>query len=61
MQASENKKDYYFLGVAVYIPKMLNSRLKKKYLLNNSLEPTNEWYAIIKISGIKLCQAMRMQ
>ena len=35
--------------------------LKEEYLLTDSLEPTNQWYAIAKISGIKLCQAIRNQ
>ena len=40
---------------------MLVNLFKEEYLLNNSLEPTNEWYAIAKIAGIKLCQALRIQ
>jgi GDP-L-fucose synthase len=35
--------------------------MKEKYLLTGPLEPTNEWYAIAKIAGIKLCQAYRAQ
>ena len=47
------------MGVAVFI-KYANQPIKK-ILLNNSLEPTNEWYAIAKIAGIKLFQALRIQ
>jgi GDP-L-fucose synthase len=35
--------------------------LKEEYLLTDSLEPTNEWYAIAKISGVKTCEAIRKQ
>jgi len=35
--------------------------LKEEYLLTGDLEPTNEWYAIAKISGVKLCEAIRKQ
>ena len=35
--------------------------MKEEYLLTDSLEPTNEWYALAKISGIKACQAIRKQ
>ena len=35
--------------------------MKEEYLLTGALEPTNEWYAIAKIAGIKLCQAYRQQ
>jgi len=35
--------------------------LKEEYLLTGALEPTNEWYAVAKIAGIKMCQAYRKQ
>ncbi len=35
--------------------------MKEEYLLTGPLEPTNEWYAIAKIAGIKMCQAYRRQ
>ena len=54
-------KRLLFLGSSCIYPKNAKQPLKEKYLLNNSLEPTNEWYAIAKISGIKLCQALRIQ
>src|SRR5690242_2693845 len=40
---------------------MAQQPLKEDYLLTGSLEPTNQWYAIAKIAGIKLCQAYRRQ
>ncbi len=54
-------KRLLFLGSSCIYPKFAKQPLKEEYLLNNSLEPTNEWYAIAKISGIKLCQALRIQ
>src|SRR5699024_1648771 len=50
-----------FLGSSCIYPKYAAQPLKEKYLLTGSLEPTNEWYAIAKIAGIKLCQALRRQ
>ena len=54
-------KKLLFLGSSCIYPKLAPQPLKEDYLLTNSLEPTNEWYAIAKISGVKLCQAIRMQ
>ena len=60
--AWKNKvKRLLFLGSSCIYPKFAQQPLKEEYLLNNSLEPTNEWYAIAKIAGIKLCQALRIQ
>ena len=42
-------------------PKFAPQPMKEEYLLTDSLEPTNEWYAIAKISGVKLCEAIRKQ
>ena len=42
-------------------PKLAPQPLKEKYLLTDSLEPTNEWYALAKITGIKLCEALKKQ
>ena len=53
-------KDFYFLGVAAYTLKCTQP-IKEEYLLDGKLEPTNEWYAIAKIAGIKLCDALRIQ
>lgn len=57
---SEVKK-LLFLGSSCIYPKMAPQPLKEEYLLTGSLEPTNEWYAIAKIAGIKLCQAYHRQ
>ena len=54
-------QDLIFLGSSCIYPKMAPQPLKEKYLLTESLEPTNEWYAIAKITGIKLCQALNKQ
>jgi GDP-L-fucose synthase len=50
-----------FLGSSCIYPKLANQPLKEDYLLTGPLEPTNEWYAIAKITGIKLCEALRKQ
>jgi GDP-L-fucose synthase len=50
-----------FLGSSCIYPKLAPQPIKEEYLLTGELEPTNEWYAIAKIAGIKLCQAYRKQ
>ena len=50
-----------FLGSTCIYPKLAPQPLKEEYLLTGPLEPTNEWYAVAKIGGIKLCQAYRQQ
>ena len=50
-----------FLGSSCIYPKFANQPIREDSLLTGSLEPTNEWYAIAKIAGIKLCQAYRKQ
>ena len=50
-----------FLGSSCIYPRSAPQPLKEEYLLTGPLEPTNEWYAIAKIAGIKLCQACRRQ
>jgi GDP-L-fucose synthase len=50
-----------FLGSSCIYPKMSPQPIKESYLLTGPLEPTNEWYAIAKIAGIKLCQAYNKQ
>ena len=50
-----------FLGSSCIYPKVAPQPLKEEYLLTGPLEPTNEWYAVAKIAGIKLCQAYRRQ
>jgi len=52
---------FIFLGSSCIYPKMAPQPLKEEYLLTAPLEPTNEWYAIAKIAGVKACQAIRNQ
>ena len=52
---------FIFLGSSCIYPKFAPQPLKEEYLLTDSLESTNEWYAIAKISGVKACQAIRNQ
>lgn len=54
-------KKFIFLGSSCIYPKLAPQPLKEEYLLTDSLEPTNEWYAIAKITGVKACQAIRKQ
>jgi GDP-L-fucose synthase len=49
------------LGSSCIYPKLAPQPIKEEYLLTSALEPTNEWYAIAKIAGIKLAQAYRQQ
>ncbi|MBB4293053.1 GDP-L-fucose synthase [Rhizobium leguminosarum] len=50
-----------FLGSSCIYPKFADQPIVEDALLTGSLEPTNEWYAIAKIAGLKLCQAYRKQ
>jgi GDP-L-fucose synthase len=50
-----------FLGSSCIYPRLAPQPLKEEYLLTGPLEPTNEWYAVAKIAGIKMCQAYRRQ
>ena len=50
-----------FLGSSCIYPKHADQPIKEEYLLTGPLEPTNEWYAIAKIAGIKMCQAYHKQ
>ena len=50
-----------FLGSSCIYPKFAEQPIKEESLLTGQLEPTNEWYAIAKIAGIKLCEALRKQ
>lgn len=52
---------FIFLGSSCIYPKLAPQPLKEAYLLTSSLEPTNEWYAIAKITGVKACEAIRRQ
>jgi GDP-L-fucose synthase len=52
---------FVFLGSSCIYPKMAPQPIKEDDLLTGPLEPTNEWYAIAKIAGLKMCQAYRRQ
>ena len=56
-----NVEKFIFLGSSCIYPKLAEQPLKEEYLLTDTLEPTNEWYAIAKISGVKTCQAIKKQ
>jgi GDP-L-fucose synthase len=52
---------FVFLGSSCIYPKMAPQPIKEDYLLTGPLEPTNEWYAVAKIAGLKMCQAYRRE
>ena len=54
-------KKLLFLGSSCIYPRLAPQPLKEEYLLTGPLEPTNQWYAIAKIAGIKMCQAYHRQ
>ena len=54
-------KRWLFLGSSCIYPKFAEQPIKEESLLTGALEPTNEWYAIAKITGIKLCESLRKQ
>ncbi len=54
-------KKLLFLGSSCIYPRNCPQPMKEEYLLTGSLEPTNQWYAVAKIAGIKMCQAYRRQ
>jgi GDP-L-fucose synthase len=56
-----NVKKLLFLGSSCIFPKMATQPMTEEMLLTGPLEPTNQWYAIAKIAGIKLCEAYRRQ
>lgn len=56
-----NVKKLLFLGSSCIYPKLAPQPMKEDALLTSSLEPTNEYYAVAKIAGIKLCEAYRKQ
>lgn len=56
-----NVSKFIFLGSSCIYPKLATQPLKEECLLTSSLEPTNEWYAIAKIAGVKACEAIRKQ
>jgi len=56
-----NTRKLLFLGSSCIYPKFAPQPMKEGHLLTGELEPTNEWYAIAKIAGIKMCQAYKKQ
>jgi GDP-L-fucose synthase len=54
-------KKLLFLGSTCVYPKFAKQPMSEDQLLTGELEPTNQWYAVAKIAGIKLCQAYRRQ
>ena len=58
---STGVKKLLFLGSSCIYPRMAEQPMREEALLTGALEPTNEWYAVAKIAGIKLCQAYRRQ
>ena len=52
---------FIFLGSSCIYPKLAPQPLQEEYLLTGPLEPTNEWYAIAKIAGVKACEAIRKE
>jgi GDP-L-fucose synthase len=54
-------KKLIFLGSSCIYPRLSPQPMKEEHLLTSPLEPTNEWYAISKIAGLKMCQAFRKQ
>ena len=54
-------KKLIFLGSSCIYPKFADQPIKEEYLLTGDLEPTNQWYAIAKISGVKLIESIRNQ
>ncbi|HUA24737.1 MAG TPA: GDP-L-fucose synthase [Steroidobacteraceae bacterium] len=54
-------KKLLFLGSSCIYPKLAPQPLREEYLLSGPLEPTNEWYAMAKLAGLKMCQAYRRQ
>lgn len=57
----QNISKFIFLGSSCIYPKLATQPLKEEYLLTGPLEPTNDGYAIAKISGVRLCKAIRDQ
>ena len=56
-----NVQKFIFLGSSCIYPKLAPQPLMEEHLLTGPLEPTNEWYAIAKIAGVKACEAIRKQ
>lgn len=58
---SNDVQKFIFLGSSCIYPKLAPQPLKEEHLLTGPLEPTNEWYAIAKIAGVKACESIRKQ
>ena len=58
---STGVKKLLFMGSSCIYPRMATQPITEESLLTGPLEPTNEWYALAKIAGIKMCQAYRRQ
>lgn len=56
-----NISKFIFLGSSCIYPKMSLQPIKEEYLLEGQLEPTNQWYALAKIAGVKLIESLRVQ
>lgn len=54
-------RKFIFLGSSCIYPKLAPQPLREDYLLTAALEPTNEWYAVAKITGVKACESIRKQ
>ncbi|NWG75200.1 MAG: GDP-L-fucose synthase [Rubrivivax sp.] len=54
-------KKLLFLGSSCIYPRLAPQPIREEHLLTGPLEPTNQWYAVAKIAGLKLCQAYRRQ
>ena len=61
LAVEQDVEKFIFLGSSCIYPKYAKQPIREEYLLTDSLEPTNEWYAIAKIAGVKACQAVRNQ
>jgi GDP-L-fucose synthase len=58
---AQGVEKFVFLGSSCIYPRLAPQPIREEYLLSGPLEPTNEWYAVAKIAGIKMCQAYRKQ
>jgi GDP-L-fucose synthase len=56
-----NTETFVFLGSSCIYPKFSKQPIKEEYLLTDELEPTNQWYALAKIQGVKLCESINRQ
>lgn len=56
-----NIEKFIFLGSSCIYPKLSKQPIREEYLLTDSLEPTNQWYAVAKISGVMLIRSLRKQ